>query len=54
MEDRAKNLRLTIDGCRRLLKERSHSQDVEALRRLLDFAEAELVEIKLNERSNDR
>ena len=43
MADRAANLRLTIEGCRRLA---SHVQEVEALRRLLDIAKAELAEIE--------
>ena len=42
MEDLAKNLRLTIKGCRRLLKERSNSGEVQLLRRILAAAEAQL------------
>jgi hypothetical protein len=43
MADRAENLRLTIEGCRRLA---SHVREVEALRRLLETAQAELAEIE--------
>ena len=43
MEDRAENLRLTIEGCRRLV---SHVGEAAALRRLLEIAAAELAELE--------
>ncbi len=48
MEDRAMNLRLTIEGCRRLLliEEGTSPQDREALRRFLAATEAALVEVE--------
>lgn len=48
MEDRAKNLRLTIEGCRRLLliEEGTSPQDREAIRRFLAATEAALAEVE--------
>ncbi len=48
MEDRAKNLRLTIEGCRRLLliEEATSPEDREALRRFLAATEAALAEVE--------
>jgi len=51
MADRAENLRLTIEGCRRLV---SHVREVEALRRLLDIAEAELAKIERQRKEPER
>jgi hypothetical protein len=51
MADRAENLRLTIEGCRRLV---SHVREVEALRRLLDTAQVELAEIERQRRQQER
>jgi hypothetical protein len=48
MEDRVGNLRLTIEGCRRLLllEEQLCARDLEALRRFLTATEAELAHIE--------
>jgi hypothetical protein len=48
MEDRENNLRITIEGCRRLLllDEWACPQDFEALRRFLAATEAALAEIE--------
>lgn len=46
METLAKNLQLTIDGCRRLLKERSDPRELETLQRILEAAQAQLAELK--------
>jgi hypothetical protein len=47
MEDRVGNLRLTIEGCRRLLLlEEQLCADFEALRRFLTATEAELAHIE--------
>ena len=45
METLAKNLQLTIDGCRRLLKERSDPRELETLQRILENAQTELAEL---------
>ena len=45
MENLAKNLQLTIDGCRRLLKERSDPRELETLRKILAAAEVQLAEL---------
>ena len=48
MEDRAANLRLTIEGCRRLLllEEGTCPNDRETLRRFLAVTEAALAEME--------
>ena len=46
MKDLAKNLRLTIKGCRRLLKERHDRREVELIREILGAAEAQLKELE--------
>lgn len=46
METLAKSLQLTIDGCRRLLKERHDPREVELVRQVLATAEAQLEEVK--------
>ena len=46
MEDLARNLRLTIKGCRRLLKERSNPRAAQLLRRILAAAEVQLKELE--------
>jgi len=48
MEDRVGNLRLTIEGCRRLLllEEQLCARDLDVLRRFLTATEAELAHIE--------
>ncbi len=46
MEDLAKDLRLTIKGCRRLLKERHDPREVELIRQILAAVEAQLKELE--------
>jgi hypothetical protein len=46
MESLAKSLQLTIDGCRRLLKERNDPREVELVRQVLATAEVQLEEVK--------
>ena len=50
MQDLAKTLRLTIAGCRRLLKERRIAPELEMLRRILETAEAQLKELGCQQR----
>ncbi len=50
MEDLAKSLRLTIAGCRRLLKERRRAPELEMLQRILETAEAQLKELERRQR----
>jgi hypothetical protein len=50
MQDLAKTLRLTIAGCRRLLKERRIAPELEMLRRILETAEAQLKELECPQR----
>ena len=46
LEVRARTLRLTIEGCRQLMRERSEARDLEMLLRLIANAEAELASIE--------
>ena len=46
MQNLTKSLRLTIAGCRRLLKERHSAPELEMLRRILETAEAQLKELE--------
>ncbi len=50
MEDLAKSLRLTVAGCRRLLKERRSAPELEILQRILETAEAQLKELEARQR----
>jgi len=54
MQTLAKHLHLTIVGCQRLLKERHDPQELELVRRVLANAEAQLEELKRQQRKNDR
>ena len=50
MQDLAKSLRLTIAGCRRLLKERRSAPELEILQRILKTAEAQLKELECRQK----
>ena len=50
MEALAKNLQLTIAGCRRLLKECRSAPELEILKRILETAEAQLKELERRQR----
>jgi len=47
----AKSLQLTIDGCRRLLKERNDPREVELVRQVLLTAESRLEEVKRQQKA---
>ena len=54
MQTLANYLQLTIVGCRRLLKERHDPRELELIRRVLANAEAQLEELKRQQRKNNR
>ena len=50
MEDLAKSLRLTIAGCRRLLRERRSAPESEMIRRVLEITEVQLKELEYRQK----